>query len=343
MRPRKAVLGACALLWTACAPAGSADAVAAEQAALSSIGDDVPNTSTLEGRRVYARSRDEGEIEFPLTAGLCIQNEFCLEGLQGEPEARIRYSRSHNSVDVYVDFARGELPYRPDYTKDFDDSTEFNPQLTHVEDARWQLWMMGTIFGRYRELAYYDIATQRFIGTRYDFAPLGPRPAPAPGTYFTIEAQATRMFCSPEFEGRPDGSARVHFRFDFDRMADAEGTPGTVALIVPFDFCHPDHLSNYWTQTRLPDDMFMSFDTFLDSIDDGDSIGLVATAEPFPRPPALAFRDNTFVGWGNMYPQSIPPGMHMDFNTGGVLRPVTGFNHQLDPWFPSVLDLCGSP
>lgn len=316
------------------------DPVAATQAALESVPDSADGRSTIEDRYVYA-DPDEGWIEIPLTPGFTIPNEFSIEDLHGEARVRIHYSRRRGTVDVYADFENGALPYRPTYEKRFDDSTEFNPQMVRVEDARWQMWIIGALAGRHQEMAYYDLATQRFLGTRFDFQPLGSRPAPVEGTYFTVPFQITRMICSPIFEGNEQGEGHFHWRYDFHRMADAAGTPGTIQMIAPFDFCHPDYVSNYWTQERLPDEMYMSFDLFLQSIADGESIGIAVSAEPYPKPPSLAYRDNTFIGWGNTYPQIMPPGWTVNVRSGGALERVSGRNEQNDPWPASILDLCG--
>lgn len=298
--------------------------------------------SDIEGRYTYA-DPDEGEFTIPLTLNFCLPGELCIQEqsqIDGSATVRIVYSRARNTVDVYADFVG--LPYRPTYEKDFDDSTDFNPQFMRVEDARWQMWLMGTVFGRYHETLYYDATTLQFLGTRFDFAPHGPRPFPAEGTYFTAPAPAIRMICSPIFEGNPDGTGHLHFTLQFDRMEDAAGSPGVVNTIHPFDICEPDALTNYWTQTRLPDDMFMSFDYFLESIWNGEGIGIAMSAEPYPKPPELAYRDNTFITWGNMYPSVVPQGFGLDFRNFGTITPISGVTEQLDPWPPSRRHLCGS-
>ena len=298
--------------------------------------------SDIEGRYTYA-DPDEGEFVIPLTLNFCLPGEFCIQDqsqIDGSATVRIVYSRARNTVDVYADFVG--LPYRPTYEKRFDDSTDFNPQFMRVEDARWQMWLMGTVFGRYHETLYYDATTLQFLGTRFDFAPHGDRPFPAEGTYFTAPAPAIRMVCSPIFEGNPDGTGHLHFTLRFDRIEDAAGSQGVVNTIHPFDICEPDALTNYWTQTRLPDDMFMSFDYFLESIWNGEGIGIAMSAEPYPKPPELAYRDNTFITWGNMYPSVVPQGYGLDFRNFGTITPISGVSEQLDPWPPSRRHLCGS-
>lgn len=337
---RPGAFGVALGLWLAIGCGSGEPTGASSQAvALPPVADGV---SAIENRVTYA-DPDEGEIVIPLTLNFCLPGELCIQEqsqIDGSAVVRMVYSRAANTVDVYADFEG--LPYRPTYEKDFDDSTEFNPQFMRVEDARWQLWLMGTVFGRYHETLYYDATTLKFLGTRFDFEPIGDRPWPAEGTYFTAPAPAIRMVCSPIFEGNPDGTGHLHFQLAFDRIEDAAGTPGVVNTIHPFDICEPDALSNYWTQHRLPDDMYMSFDYFLESIHNGEGIGIAMSAEPYPKPPELAYRDNTFITWGNMYPSVVPQGYGLDFRNFGTITPISGVTEQLDPWPPSRRHLCGS-
>lgn len=153
--------------------------------------------STIENRITYG-DPDKGEFVIPLTLNFCLPGEFCIQEqsqIDGSAVVRIVYDRSANTVDVYADFEGP--PYRPTYEKDFDDSTEFNPQFMKVENAHWQLWLMGTVFGRYHETVYYDATTLKFLGTRFDFEPHGDRPFPEEGTYFTAPVPGIRMVCSP--------------------------------------------------------------------------------------------------------------------------------------------------
>jgi hypothetical protein len=304
-----------------------------------------PGVSTLRGKNVYAPP-NEGEIDIPFTLDLSLPGELNIQTpsmVNGSARLHIKYSRSKNTVDFDATFHG--LPFRQTFTKDFDDSTAFNPQFVTVKDAHWQMWLMGTLFGRQHEDLYYDLTTPGklpFLGTVYDFQPIGPKPFPAPGTYTTVKGNALQMVCSPEFEGKPNGEGHLHFTLQYDRIADAAGTPGTINLILPLDACKPDALSNYWTQAELPPSKFMTWDTYLESIWSGEGIGFVTTAEPFPRPPELAFRDNDFVGWGNVYPGTVPSGFGMDFRTFGTIIPIHGSTYQLAPWpATSRRNLCG--
>lgn len=318
---------------------GEQDEAGASAAALASVPELSNGRSTLEDRYVYAPP-DEGSISWQQTQGFCLPGEFCFRGLEGEVNIRIDYSRAAGTVDLYADWTEGAYPYRQDWEKDWDDSTPFNTQPTRIDDARWQMWMMGSVIGRYRDIAYYDSTSLNFIGSRYDFVPIGTRPWPPAGTYFPVEVTAIRMFCTPMFESNPDGSGSAHFTWDWDRMEDAVGSPGVIAMILPFNLCRPDELSNYWTNTRLPDEMFMSWDWFLESIWQGEGIGIASSAEPFPKPSYLAYRDATFIAWGNFYPNSIPNPMRLDMASFGTVIEADGINGQLDYWAPASVDLC---
>lgn len=318
--------------------------------ALTSVGVLAPGRSDIEGRNIYAPP-DEGEIAFPMTLDVSLPGELSIETpamVNGEFDVRIKYSKKHNYVKVHL-HGKG-LPYRQTFHKDFDDSTEFNQEFVTLENAHWQFWLMGTLFGRYHETAYFDSTTLKFIGTRFDFAPLGSRPQPAPGTFITAPVNAIRMICSPIFEGKPDGDLDFDYELKYDHMEDAMGSPGTVNMVLPFDLCEPDHLTNYWTNTRLTDDMFMTWDYYLQSIWNGEGIGTVFTAEPAEKPGFLGFRDNNMVGPGQIWPEIIPHGMGMDFMTaangfgGGSIIPIHGHTYQLAPWptsAPGQRHLCG--
>jgi hypothetical protein len=304
-----------------------------------------PGVSTIRGRNIYAPP-DEGELDIPFTLDLSLPGELNIQTpsmVNGHARLHVKYSKRKNTVDFDAEFHG--LPFRGTFTKDFDDTTPFNQQFVTVKDAHWQMWLMGTLFSRQHEDLYYDLTTPGklpFLGTVYDFQPIGTKPFPAPGTYTTVQGNALQMVCSPEFEGNPNGEGHLHFTLQYDHIADAMGTPGTINMILPFDACHPDALSNYWTQAMLPDSKFMTWDTYLESIWGGEGIGFVTTAEPFPKPEALGVRDNDFVGWGNVYPGIVPEGFGMDFRTFGTIIPIHGHTYQLAPWPPtSRRNLCG--
>jgi hypothetical protein len=320
----------------------SARTTKSELAALPNVG---PGVSTIRGRNVYAPP-DEGELDIPFTLNLSLPGELNIqtpEMIAGHAGLHIKYSKSKNTVEFDAEFHG--LPFRPTITKDFDDSTAFNEQLVTVTDAHWQMWLMGTLFSRQHETLYYGLTTPGklpFLGTIYDFQPIGTKPFPAPGTFATVQANALQMVCSPEFEGKPNGEGHVRFTLKYDHIEDAMGTPGVINLILPLDACKPDALANYWTNSMLPDSKFMTWDTYLESIWSGEGIGFVTTAEPSPKPEFLAFRDNDFVGWGNVFPGVVPQGFGMDFLTFGTIIPIHGSTYQLAPW-PSTSrrNLCG--
>ncbi len=298
--------------------------------------------SVIEGRHVYA-TPDEGEITLNLAAGAAGVGEFAVAEpsmLNGEAKVTFKYSKKNNLVEMKAKI-KG-LPYRPTFRKDFDDSTPFNKQFMEVQNAKWQFWLVGTMFGRQHEQGYYSASTFQFLGTRYDFAPLGPKPAPAPGSYFTVPIPAVQMLCSPIFEGKPNGEAEVTFRFRYDRIEDAVGSPGAIYMLTAFNGCTPDHIDAYWTNTRLPDEKFMSWDYFLQSIWNGEGISVVMSAEPDPKPPELAFRDNTFIGFNGFYPNAMPKGFVADARSGtGRIRPAPTGSYQVPFFPPSRRNLCG--
>lgn len=297
--------------------------------------------STIEGRYVYAPP-DEGEFTMHLNLGGAGAGEMVIvepSMINGDAQVRFVYSKKKNLVEMTAKF-KG-LPYRPSYKREFDPTSPFNKHFMEVKNAKWQFWLIGTTFGRQREDLYFDATTLKFLGTRYDFVPIGPKPAPAPGSFFTVQAPVVQMLCSPLFEGKPNGEGEVKFRFRYDRLEDAAGTPGTIYALTAFDACKPDHYDPYWTNSRLPDEKYMTWDTVLQSIWNGENFAVAMSAEPDPKPVELAYRDNTFLGWTGYYPAEIPKGLMANNKTGTILGPVTPGVHQAPMYPPSRRNLCG--
>jgi hypothetical protein len=353
-RLRDPVLGLAIGLFAAagCKAGGDSNAGVAKQG-LSTPGILAPSRSTIDGH-TWA-TPDEGSIEFPLSLDFCNPGELCV----GEPpmhkenggNAKVRfvYSKSHNTVDVYADFHN--LPYRPTYTKEFDNSNEFDKQFMTVTDGKWQLWLIGDLYARHHETAYYSAFTLQFLGTTYDLQPYGPRPFPAAGTFIPVRIPVLQMICSPLFEDDPStvwtapdgkryGDAHVHFTLQYNRIADAMDTPGVINSTFPFNLCEPDEFSNYYTNTMLPDSMFMTWDHFLQSIWNGEPIMVATSVEPDPKPIEIDLRDNTFIGWGNFYPNYYPPGFGPDV-MGGTRIIKNRPTHQNAMWPKSRRHLCG--
>ena len=92
--------------------------------------------------------------------------------LNGEAKITFKHSKKRNVVEMTAKIKAS--PTAPVSQRDFDDSTPFNKQFTEVHDAKWQFWLVGTMFGRQHEKGYYSSTTLQFLGTRYDFEPLGP-------------------------------------------------------------------------------------------------------------------------------------------------------------------------
>lgn len=292
--------------------------------------------SVLEGRYVYGLP-DEGDFTIPLSLDVAMPGEFSVQDpamLSGSASVRVEYSKSRNTVLVHLD-AKG-LPYRPSFHKDFDDSNPFHRDVTTVTDARWQLWLVGTFFGRQHDDLYYRMGNPRtFLGTRYDMAPLGPASPPVEKSYDLVQGNTRQMVGLAPFDPQPNGEVHLQFKLSYDRIKDGSGTPGSVHMILPFDGCEPEALSNYWTSTALPADKFMTWDTFLESIWSGEGIEVMLTAEPATKPQGSAYRPSGFVGWANLYPAVLPERYGMDFCTFGAVIPIKEKSHQLSPW-PSV-------
>jgi hypothetical protein len=334
------LIGSAAIVLTACrgnalsgAPPPPAPSSETQAQILSSQAPAPVGRSVLEQRFVYALP-DEGEITVPLTLDMSLPGEVSVQTpsmVAGDASVHVRYSKARNQVVVAFD-AHG-LPFRPTFEKQVDGSHAFNTELPVVHEARWRLWLEGTLYGHQHEDLYYRHGKPRgFLGTRYDVEPLGPRAAPLPRSFEIVQGNARQMIASPLFEGNVDGDVHFEWSLLYDRMTDAWGTPGAINLILPLDRCEPDSLSSYWTQGALPDGKVMTWDTFLASIWAGEGVGFMVTAEPAERPKSLAFRSSGFVGWANVYPSTVPNGFGLDYCTFGTLIPIHRQTYQLPLW-----------
>ncbi len=153
---------------------------AAPRAAPSSVARGAPavGRSTLENRFVYAPP-DEGELTVPLTLDMTMPGELSIQTpsmVAGSAALHVTYSKKRNIVSCALD-ARG-LPYRPTFSKQVDDGTPFNRSLLTVKDARWQLWLVGSVFGRQHEDVFYHEAPPRIprIALRRGASRHSPRP-----------------------------------------------------------------------------------------------------------------------------------------------------------------------
>jgi hypothetical protein len=298
--------------------------------------------SDIEQRYVYAPP-DEGAFTVPLTLDMALPGQVSIEEpamVAGGATIRVAYSKARNTVTIDLE-ARG-LPFRPSFAKNVDDSTAWNTQPMSVKNVRWQLWLAGTMFGRQHEDLFYGEGTPReFLGTRYDFPPLGEVAAPLPGTYELAQGNARQMIGLTPFEGSDDDDVAQRFVLAYDRLVDVWGTPGSLSLMLPLDGCKPDAMASYWTGTRLPTDKVMTWDTFLASIWSGEGIGFWITAEPESPPAELAYRESGFVGWANVYPAAVPRGFGFDYCSMGTLLPIHERTYQLALWPPtSRRNLC---
>ena len=257
--------------------------------------------------------------------------------LAGHATVHVTYSKARNEVTVDVE-ARG-LPYRPSFTKGVDDGNAFNHPLTSVVQARWQLWLSGTMFARQHEDVYFSNTRPRaFLGTPYDFQPIGPASPPVPGSYDTAQSNGRQMVGSELFEGDANGNAHFHWAMAYDRIADRWRSPGTINLVVPLEACAPDAMANYWTDTELPPGKFMTWDGVLASIWSGEGIGFMLTAEPQiqpNQPGSPRYRSSGFVGWANVYPSIVPDRFGLDYCTSGTLIPIHERSYQLPLWPPT--------
>lgn len=256
--------------------------------------------SSIEQRYVYAQP-DEGEFGFDLNLGMGYPTEVVLAEpsmCEGSGTVKFKYSKSRNEVELIAKF-KG-LPYRMSYTRPVDVSTPYNQFPVSVEDGIWQIWFVGRMFN-FDTTFYYDGLTLQLIGNEHDV----PNP---PAGAIPVLLPTLHMIASPLFEGNRGGNANIKFKFRYDSILDEQGKGGVYFALAPSNLCKPDEYTPYYTQGGLPVEKAFSFDDVLESIWSGHGMAIATSLEPQVKPEYLLSRDNTMIGWANMYPGAITPG-----------------------------------
>jgi hypothetical protein len=289
--------------------------------------------STIEQRYVYAPP-EEGEFTVPIPVGAgplevgIATPEMCA----GEMNVTYSYSKSDNKVRARI---KGTgMPYRLDYTRTTDVSTQFNIHPVSIEDGKWQVWTIARTLEVYI-LAYYDGLTLQLLGTEYEY-PDGPPPGSIP-----VPIAGAQMICSPIFEGDEDGNVDFTWEWDYDAMIDAAGNGGTVTTGLPVSLCTPDKLVIYYKNGGVPPDQAMSWDDVLNTVNK-DGIVVATSLEPDPKPEELISRDNIMLGHVGNYPNVIPPGYTVELNSRTLrrLEPETCTITEYPDWQGPFYNLC---
>lgn len=295
--------------------------------------------SKLEQRYVYAPP-DKGSFDLDLHIGFSAPNEVAIE----EPsmcgataKARVKYDKARGFVELEAWFSKGALPYKFSYTRTRDISTPYNQHPMSIQDGKWQLWFMGALQGK--EITfYYSLFTLQLLGSEFDF-PGGPPPNSIP-----VDVPVAQMMCTPIFEGKPDGSAHVKFRYDYAQLRDDRGTAGAFVTFLPLNLCEPDRLQAWYHNGGLPLSEALSFDDVLKSIWSGVGMGIASSVEPDPKPAYINSRDNLMTAWLGFYPQRVPNRIGVDLLTNTyVADPQCGPTRELRDFPAAYYNLCGAP
>lgn len=291
--------------------------------------------STVEQRHVYAQP-DEGSFEVPLRLGAVAPTEVAIEepvscAPGANAKVKVTYSKRNNTV--VLDATYKGLPYRMSYTRPVDVSTPYNQFPVSITEGKWQIWFVGRMLN-FDTTFYYDATTLQLIGSEYDL-PAGPPPNSIPVPIATLH-----MVGTPIFEGKPDGTAQVRFEYRYDQITDEQGKGGVYFSYVPFNLCKPDEYGPYYTQGGLPLEKAMHFDQVLESIWSGYGMAFATSLEPDPKPTYLLSRDNTMIGWGGMYPASLPEGIEMNPINGLVRVRESCGTHIAPAYTKAYYNLC---
>ncbi|MDJ0573942.1 MAG: calcium-binding protein [Xenococcaceae cyanobacterium MO_234.B1] len=283
---------------------------------------------------------DEGRIRFPLNSGLSIPDELQVippEVSSGSAEATITYSKSANEVTLDLDI--DGLPYRETFTRPEDVSTPFNRQPVTVEDAKWQVWVVGEWFTEETNF-WYDGQTGELLGSEFDLfdEPSGdatPIDVNGDGVLDTsLLLPTAQAIGSPIFEGNPDGTAQVSFDFTYDQLLDERGTAGVYVGALPYNLNSPQEVGIYYTEGGLPLSEAMTWDDILGNIRNGNLLNITVSVEPDPKPQFLDSRPNTMEAWNGLYPTLNPDGIVLDAltNTHRFAEPEDTVSHVNEPW-----------
>lgn len=276
---------------------------------------DLSLSETFSHLATFYAPEDEGRIRFPLGLELDIPDEIQVvtsEMLEGSAETTITYSKSDNRVTLDLDLVG--LPYRETFTRPEDVSTPYNQQLTSVEDAQWQVWLIGHWF-TIETTYWYDGQTKQLIGNEFDIfeqPPTDETPIDVndDGVIDTpVKLPTAQMIGSPIFEGNPDGTAQISLEYTYDSLLDELGTAGSYASVLPYNLDRPEEVGVYYTEGGLPLSEAMSWDDILTNIRSGNRLNITLSVEPNPKPSFLDARPNTMGGWNGFYPFIAPEGI----------------------------------
>lgn len=301
---------------------------------------ELSNSETFTHLATFFAPEDEGRIRFPLNSSLSIPDELQVitpEMNAGSAETTISYSKSANTVTLELDI--DGLPYRETFTRPEDVSTPFNQQPVVVEDAKWQVWVVGEWFTEETNF-WYDGQTGALLGNEFDLfeQPSGdttPIDVNGDGVLDTALLLPTaQAIGSPIFEGNPDGTANVEFEYSYDQLLDERGTAGTYVSVLPYNLNNPQEVGIYYTEGGLPLSEAMTWDDILDNVRNGNLLNITVSVEPDPKPQFLDSRPNTMEAWNSLYPTLNPDGIVLDAltNTHRFAEPSDTVSHVNEPW-----------
>ena len=288
---------------------------------------DLSLSETFTHLATFFLPEEEGRIRLPMNSSLEIPDELQIitpEMQTGSAETILTYSKSENKVTLALDI--DGLPYRETFTRPEDVSTPFNQQPITVEDAKWQVWMVGG-FGAEETNIWYDGATGDLIGSEFDIfeeLPTDSSPIDVNGDGVLDTAlllPTTQAIGSPIFEGNPDGTAQVQFEYTYDQLLDERGTAGVYASVVPYNLNRPEEVGIYYTEGGLSLSEAMTWDDIVANIRNGNLFNVTLSVEPDPKPTYLDSRPNTMEGWNTLYPTLSPDDIVFDTGTNSYRRP----------------------
>jgi len=254
-------------------------------------------TVLLAAPSVAHAGNETGNVAFDLSLGFGGAKELMIREpamCEGNARAKVHWNKNLDRVRIKLELEG--IPYEPSFCFEFDPSTPYNEYPMCVEDGMWQMWLSTRFFTR-TSVWYYDSVSGDLIANEHDLV-AGPPPGSIP-----IELPAIQLMCMGEIQPNPNSlRANVHLDFAYEQMLDGNGTPGSIAGILPFNLFDENSFYVYYTTAILPMEEAQSWEHTLTDLEAGGGFSIATSVEPKVKPPSLLTHDQLMIGWGGSYP-----------------------------------------
>ena len=259
----------------------------------------------LLGRSVAsaAPAKDRGKVRVNFIRGIGpVPGDQVVDFASGVKNAYadVKWNKDANKVTIHLHYEN--LPYRPTVHRvpGTNPKTAFTPNYQEVvTNAAYQLWLVTLSVAR-MGIFYYDRHTLDLLGESKTL----PNP---PADALVLGLPIVVIVGSPLAEPDTNGLLDFTYRYDYDKIIDADGNGGSEFALGPTNLRNAGEL-NAVTTRPVPASEALSFDSFLA----GPGFVLDTTVEPNPKPADLTSTYNPMVVCGGMGFIPLPTGMRVD-------------------------------